>query len=83
MNNILVVDDERSYRNSLKEMLEYEGYAVDLAESGIEALEKFESTGAEMLVTACPLCKKSFAKVSHIPVKDLSELVSESIKADI
>ena len=48
-----------------------------------DAAAQFESTGAEMLVTACPLCKKSFAKVSHIPVKDLSELVSESIKADI
>ena len=48
-----------------------------------DAAAQFESTGAEMLVTACPLCKKSFAKVSQIPVKDLSELVSESIKANI
>ncbi len=43
MNNILVVDDERSYRNTLKEMLEYEGYSVDLAESGVEALAKCEN----------------------------------------
>ena len=43
MNNILVVDDERSCRNTLKEMLEYEGYSVDLAESGVEAIKKCEN----------------------------------------
>ena len=34
---ILIVDDERSIRNSLKEILEMEGYQVDTAENGADA----------------------------------------------
>ena len=34
---ILVIDDERSIRNSLKEILADEGYDVDVAEDGIQA----------------------------------------------
>ncbi len=37
--NILIVDDERAIRNSLKEILGDEGYDVDVAESGPAALE--------------------------------------------
>ena len=37
---ILVVDDELVVRDSLKEWLEDEGFQVDMAESGAEALEK-------------------------------------------
>ncbi len=37
--HILVTDDERAIRNTLKEILEYEGYEVFLAESGNQALE--------------------------------------------
>ena len=37
---ILIVDDERAIRNSLKEILEMEDYVVDTAENGEEAVEK-------------------------------------------
>jgi heterodisulfide reductase subunit A len=37
---ILIVDDELVVRDSLKEWLEDEGFQVDMAESGAEALEK-------------------------------------------
>lgn len=37
--NILIIDDERAIRNSLKEILGDEGYDVDVAESGTAALE--------------------------------------------
>ena len=37
---ILIVDDEKAIRNSLKEILEMEEYQVDTAENGSEALEK-------------------------------------------
>lgn len=40
MTAILVVDDERAIRNSLKEILEFEDYSVELAENGADALEK-------------------------------------------
>jgi two-component system, NtrC family, nitrogen regulation response regulator NtrX len=39
MANILVIDDERSIRNSLKEVLEYEKHKIDLSSDGIEGLE--------------------------------------------
>ena len=39
MPKILVIDDERSIRNTLKDILEYEKFEVDLAEDGIEGIE--------------------------------------------
>lgn len=39
---ILVVDDERAIRNSLKEILEDEGYTVDLAEDGQMCIDMAE-----------------------------------------
>jgi two-component system, OmpR family, response regulator MprA len=40
---ILVVDDERAVRESLRRALELEGYEIDLAGDGREALERLES----------------------------------------
>lgn len=39
MPRILVIDDERAIRNTLKDILEYEKYQVDLAENANQALE--------------------------------------------
>ena len=36
MAKILVVDDQRSIRNTLKDILEYESHIVELAEHGEE-----------------------------------------------
>ena len=38
MANILIVDDEKSIRKTLREILEYEGYNVDEAQDGQESL---------------------------------------------
>jgi two-component system, OmpR family, response regulator MprA len=43
---ILVVDDERAVRDSLRRALELEGYEIELAENGREALDRLDS-GAE------------------------------------
>lgn len=43
MAKILVIDDEKSIRNSLKEILEYEKHDVVDAADGIEGLKKLES----------------------------------------
>jgi two-component system response regulator MprA len=42
---ILVVDDERAVRDSLRRALELEGYNVELAADGEEALDQLESNG--------------------------------------
>ncbi len=39
---ILIIDDERSIRNSLKEILMDEGYEVDVAEDGVQGCEMAE-----------------------------------------
>lgn len=43
MSRILVIDDERSIRNTLKDILEYEQYEVELAEDGLKGLEKIKA----------------------------------------
>ena len=41
---ILVVDDEPSYRDALSVALQREGFAVDTAADGVEALRSEEHT---------------------------------------
>ena len=40
MAKILIIDDERAIRNTLKEILEFEGYTIDVAENGRAGLER-------------------------------------------
>ena len=42
---ILVVDDERAVRDSLRRALELEGYQVELAEDGADAIAKLSANG--------------------------------------
>lgn len=42
MARLLVIDDERSIRNTLKEILEYEKHTVEVAEDGTDGLEKIK-----------------------------------------
>jgi two-component system nitrogen regulation response regulator NtrX len=50
MKNILVVDDEKSIRDSLKIILEYEKYGVLLAKDGREALSVFEREAVDLVL---------------------------------
>jgi Fe-S oxidoreductase len=43
------------------------------------ALEVLCQPQPDVLVTACPLCKKTFESGTTLPVKDISELVAESM----
>ncbi|MFZ2287348.1 MAG: sigma-54 dependent transcriptional regulator [Bacteroidales bacterium] len=63
MPKILVIDDERSIRNTLKDVLEYEKYEVDLAEDGNAGIELFTEGTYEVV-----LCDIKMAKMDGIEV---------------
>lgn len=50
MSKILVIDDERSIRNTLKDILEYEKYSVDLAEDGMKGIEKVKGNSFDVIL---------------------------------
>ncbi len=50
MSRILVIDDERSIRNTLKDILEYEKYEVELAEDGIKAFDKIKAASFDVIL---------------------------------
>ena len=47
---ILVVDDDESIRNTVKAILEGEGYIVDLAATGREAIKRTEETAYNVVL---------------------------------
>jgi len=51
MDKILVVDDERDIRRALEFVLTREGYMVETASNGIEALEKIKSEEIALVIT--------------------------------
>jgi len=50
MVKILVIDDERSIRNTLKDILGFEGYAVEVAENGLIGLEFVKNTDFDIIL---------------------------------
>ena len=74
---VLVVDDERAVRDSLRRALELEGYSVDLAVDGADALHQLEANGqpdAVVLDVLMPgvdgleVCRRLRAKGNAVPV---------------
>lgn len=63
MSKILVIDDEKAIRNTLKDVLEYEKYEVDLAEDGPKGLEMFAANAYDVV-----LCDIKMAKMDGIEV---------------
>jgi len=63
MSKILVIDDERAIRNTLKEVLEYEKHEVDLAEDGPSGIELFNTNAYDIV-----LCDIKMAKMDGIEV---------------
>ncbi|MCE5346288.1 MAG: sigma-54 dependent transcriptional regulator [Bacteroidales bacterium] len=63
MSKILVIDDEKAIRNTLKEVLEYEKYEVELAEDGPSGIELFNANTYDIV-----LCDIKMAKMDGIEV---------------
>ncbi|HEY2296993.1 MAG TPA: response regulator transcription factor [Jatrophihabitans sp.] len=50
MTRVLVVEDEESFSDALSYMLRREGYEVEVAETGPQALSSFDRTGADLVL---------------------------------
>src|SRR5512133_1494757 len=74
MPRILVIDDERSIRNTLKDVLEYEKYEVDLAEEGTAGIELFSQQQYDAV-----LCDIKMAKMDGIEVLQKLQEISTDV----
>jgi two-component system response regulator RegX3 len=50
MTRVLVIEDEESFSDALSYMLRREGYEVEVAETGPDALTLFDRTGADLVL---------------------------------
>jgi DNA-binding response OmpR family regulator len=50
MAHVLVADDERAIRSSIKDILELENYKVDEAVDGKDALSKLQKNNYDLLI---------------------------------
>jgi len=74
MAKILVIDDEKSIRNTLKEILEYEGHEVQDAADGLEGLKKIEAEKFDIV-----LCDIKMPKMDGLELLDkIMEIQSET-----
>ncbi len=77
---ILVIDDEKSIRNTLQEVLEYEKHKVDLATNGTEALELFSNGNYDIVLCdikmpgmdGIEVLEKLHEKANDVPVVMIS-----------
>ena len=74
MSRILVIDDEKAIRNTLKDVLEYEKYEVDLAEEGASAIEMFSHQHYDAV-----LCDIKMAKMDGIEVLQKMQEISADV----
>lgn len=74
MSKILVIDDQKSIRNTLKDVLEYESHEVSLAENGPQGLELFESEKHEVV-----LCDIKMPDMDGIEVLNRIHLINPDV----
>jgi len=72
MGKILIIDDERAIRRALREILEFEEFAVDEAENGKEGLDKVKTTLYDIIF--CDI---------KMPMMDGMEVLDELLKAKV
>ena len=74
MPKILIIDDERSIRSTLKEILEYENYSVDEAEDGEKGLEALAKNKYDVV-----LCDIKMPKMDGIEVLERSREIASDV----
>lgn len=74
MANILIIDDEKSIRKTLSEILSYEGYKIDEAGDGEEGLKKFTDKEYDVV-----LCDIKMPKMDGIEFLDKAKEVNPDV----
>ncbi len=74
MANILIIDDEKSIRKTLSEILSYEGYKIDEAGDGEEGLKKFSDKAYDLV-----LCDIKMPKVDGIEFLEKSKTINSDV----
>lgn len=74
MPRILIIDDEKSIRNTLKEILEYEKYEVEIAEDGPQGLEIISSSKIDAVLCDIKMPKMDGIEVLTNIAKDQPEV---------
>ena len=65
MAKILIIDDERTIRNTLRDILSYEGHEMILASDGLEGLENLKNNKFDII-----LCDIKMPKMDGMEVLD-------------
>jgi two-component system nitrogen regulation response regulator NtrX len=74
MPRILVIDDEKSIRNTLKEILEYEKFDIELAEDGILGLEIINSMKIDAILCDIKMPKMDGMEVLNHIMQDHADI---------
>ncbi len=74
MAKILIIDDEKAIRNTLREILEYESYQVDEAANGEEGLNKIENGEYDAV-----LCDVKMPKMDGMTVLTRAKEIDEDL----
>ena len=74
MANILLIDDEKSIRKTLREILEYEGYVVDEASDGSEGFRMIQEGDYDIV-----LCDIKMPKMDGMEVLEKSQVAHADV----
>ncbi len=74
MSTILIIDDEKSIRKTLTEILSYEGYKVDEAGDGEEGLKKFKEKTYDLV-----LCDIKMPKLDGIEFLEKAKQINADV----
>ena len=73
MAKILIIDDERSIRNTLRDILQYEKYKVDEAENGLDGVDKIRNEKYDVI-----LCDIKMPQMDGIEVLEKAMILTDS-----
>jgi len=74
MPSILIIDDEKSIRKTLTEILSYEGYKIDEASDGEEGLKKFKEKNYDLV-----LCDIKMPKLDGIEFLEKAGEINDEV----